>query len=53
MKEYSDILLSEGQNITDEKILNHILDGLVVVMLNYRLESKFHKLTLQDAQYQS
>lgn len=57
IKEYDDILLSRGLNITNEDILNHILDGLdsdydpILVMLNSMLESKFDKPTLQDAQY--
>lgn len=55
IKEYDDILLSRGLNITNEDILNHILDGLdsdydpILVMLNSMLESKFDKPTLQDA----
>lgn len=54
MKEYGDIFLSRGQNITNEKILNHMLNGfysnydLIVVMLNFRPESKFDKPTLCD-----
>lgn len=57
MKEYEDILILRGHNITDEKILNHILDDLdfnydfVVVMLNSRFESKFDKPILLDTYY--
>lgn len=57
MKNYVEILLSRGQNITDQEVINYILDGLdsqydpIVASLATRLESKFETLTLQKAQF--
>lgn len=54
MKDYAKILLSGGQSVTDEEIINYILDGLdskydlVVASFIARLEFKFETLTLLE-----
>lgn len=57
MKNYVDILVSGGQNISDDEVITYIFYGLdsdydpIVASITPRLESKYDKLTLQETQY--
>lgn len=57
MKNYVDILVSGGQNISDDEVITYIFDGLdsdydpIVASITPRLESKYDKLTHQQTQY--
>ncbi|XP_031271409.1 uncharacterized protein LOC116129821 [Pistacia vera] len=57
MKGIAESLSSSGQIVSDEEVLQYVLDGLgpefdaVVVNLTSRIESKFDSITLQEAQF--
>lgn len=56
MKECAHILLSGGHNISNDEVINYMLDGLdsdydpVIASITTRHESKYDKLTLQETQ---
>ncbi|XP_031273839.1 uncharacterized protein LOC116132327 [Pistacia vera] len=57
MKSFAENLSGSGQVISDEDLLQYVLDGLgpefdaVVVNLTSRIESKFDSVSLQEAQF--
>lgn len=54
MKDVFDALISSGQSLTEEDLVNFILDGLgvdfepIVVFILARMDSQFEKLSLAD-----